>query len=181
MGRFGAFSGKCRPRSSVPRKASRSMASALACMISMFFGVAGSSEKTRFRRPPTWRSRKRRLVRRSILTFAAMRSFAEQRLHLRPEEDRPTGEAGEVDTFAEDSSTHEVPDGFRFVGYPFRKLGDGEVLLKRERLRSWRSDRSGRHGNSLYRSRREGGGEMGSSVAVEVSRWRAWVSGISDD
>src|SRR5207245_1994168 len=115
VGRFGALSGKCRARSSVPRKASRSMASALACRISKFFGVAGSSEKTRFRRPPKWRSRKRRLVRRSILTLAPMDAFAEHGLHLRPEEDRPTGEAGEMDAFPEDPSPYEVPDGFRRV------------------------------------------------------------------
>jgi hypothetical protein len=69
-----------------------------------------------------------------------MHSFAEQGLHLRPEEDRPTGEAGEVDTFEEDPSAHEVPDGLWLVGNPLRELSDGEVLLERERLRSWRSD-----------------------------------------
>src|SRR5438093_989815 len=101
-----------------------------------------------------------------------MRSFAEQSLDLRPEEDRPTGEAGEVDTFAEDPSAHEVPDGLWLVGNPLRELTDGEIFLGRERFRPWRSDGSG-HGNSLLRSRREGDDEMGSSVGVEVSRWRA--------
>jgi len=58
-----------------------------------------------------------------------MGSFAEQGLHLGPEEDRPTGEAGEVDTFAEDPAAHQVPDGFRLVGNPLRELSDGEVLF----------------------------------------------------
>jgi hypothetical protein len=53
-----------------------------------------------------------------------MDSFAEQSLHLRPEEDRPAGEAGEMDTFPEDPSPHEVPDGFRRVGNALGELRD---------------------------------------------------------